>query len=330
MSTTRMRPACDRPGSNTSPGLRAAKVTVLVGLHRGALHRAGETVDPRRDVDRDHGPAPCAELVGEPGGVAFEGAAEAGAVHRVDREVGPAERARQTDAGRPRTRARPRARARPNVRARVAATRPSPPLLPLPHTITTRRPYHRRSVRRASHATARTGALHEDADRRAGGDRAAIGAPIASGVSDGLTSAPPTRDHDRHRGGVRVRERQLPVGARRASRRVRRRPVQRERRRAALVRAPPRRRGSRTRRDPRRAPSSPLPWPRTAPPGSSRDRADRTAYSRSSVREQAVGERGRRCSASRNRSTSTRSVPSPTILDGPIRASGRPARTRAR
>ena len=35
------------------------------------------------------------ELVGEPRRVAFEGAAEPGAVHRVDREVGVAERARE-------------------------------------------------------------------------------------------------------------------------------------------------------------------------------------------------------------------------------------------
>ena len=56
-----------------APGLRAANVTVRVGPHRRARHRAGEPVDPRGDVDRDHRARPAGELLGDPRGVVARG-----------------------------------------------------------------------------------------------------------------------------------------------------------------------------------------------------------------------------------------------------------------
>ena len=47
-------PASAAPGCWCSPRLCAAKVTVSVGAHRGAEHRAGVGVDAARQVERDH------------------------------------------------------------------------------------------------------------------------------------------------------------------------------------------------------------------------------------------------------------------------------------
>ena len=131
-----------RPGSNSRPGLQRGEADRLVRAHRLAAHLAGRAVDPRRDVDREHVVRPTrANARGHQRGVALERAAEAGAEHRVDREVARA-RARgaapaSVDAVGQRELVDTDARA---PRSRAAATRPSAPLLPLPHTTTTRRP----------------------------------------------------------------------------------------------------------------------------------------------------------------------------------------------
>ena len=175
MSTTRMLPGVRPARLEHEPGLARREGDGAGGLHRGALHRAGETVDPRRNVDRDHGPAPRAELVGEPRGVAFEGAAEAGAVHRVDRDVGAAERARQmtpVDTGRELDHVHPHApafeRGGGNQAVATVVSLPAHDHRPVPVPTPERPPCLPRD--RAS------GALHEDGDRRAGGDRALVGA----------------------------------------------------------------------------------------------------------------------------------------------------------
>ena len=200
MSTTLMLPACDRPGSNTRPGFRAGERDGAAGAHRGAVHRAGETVDTRRDVDRDHRSAPRA---------------------RAGRRTMP-RRLRARRGSRCRTSRRPRRRRAPSARASprrstpdassttctrmpqrssaVAVTRPSPPLLPFPHTTTARRPYTASVVRRTSHATARPARSMSTRDRRAGRDRALVGASHRFGREDGLArlrprprSPPPSR-----------------------------------------------------------------------------------------------------------------------------------------
>ena len=55
MSATRTSPARLRPGSNRRPGLRAAKVVVAVGATGRPPRLAGEAVDARGDVGREHG-----------------------------------------------------------------------------------------------------------------------------------------------------------------------------------------------------------------------------------------------------------------------------------
>ena len=64
MSTTRTSPAKERPGSNTSPGLSAAKVTVRSARHREAQALAGQSVDTRRDVD-GHDPLSLSDRRGQ-------------------------------------------------------------------------------------------------------------------------------------------------------------------------------------------------------------------------------------------------------------------------
>ena len=89
MSTTRTRPARGRPGSNSRPGFSAAKQTVSSGAHRVAAHFARRAVDARRDVDRERRRRRLARAcAATQRRVALERAAESGAEHRVDREVG--------------------------------------------------------------------------------------------------------------------------------------------------------------------------------------------------------------------------------------------------
>ena len=159
------RPAHSAPGSSTAPILAAPNVTVRSRAHGVALDRAGGAVHAGGDVDRhDRGrrPAFSASIAAaqSPSGMPAEPRAE----DRVDRYVGARELALQARRGRtvgrrvpPRRAARrcsaagsrgSSGRLRPTGPPRAmpqrarwrAATRPSPPLFPLPHTTTARRP----------------------------------------------------------------------------------------------------------------------------------------------------------------------------------------------
>ena len=174
MSTTLTLPAWDRPGLEHEPGLSRRERHRGGGAHCRSLYRTGETVDTRRNVHRDHRSAPRAELIGEPCRVAFERAAEARAVHRVDRDVGARERAGEPaaidtrcelDHVHPHTPAFQRGRGDQTVTAVVAFPahhdRPTPVT---PSGGTAHLPCDRAS-----------GTLHQHGDRRTGRDRALIG-----------------------------------------------------------------------------------------------------------------------------------------------------------
>ena len=176
MSTTRTRPACERPGSNTSPGLRAAKVTVL-----DRRCTAVPCTAPVRPSTPDGmstattGPPHAPSVVGEPRGVAFEGAVEPGAVHRVDREVGRRARARQLTPVDDPTRARPRATRTPQRSSTRGGHQAVATVVALPahdHRAVSVATPERPACLPGDRAS---GAFHEDVDRRAGGDRALVG-----------------------------------------------------------------------------------------------------------------------------------------------------------
>ena len=108
-------------GPHRRPGVAPVSPSTPDGMSTASTARAGSVArgDPRR--------------------VTFEGAAEAGAVHRVDHDVGRRSarvEPRAVDAG---GELEQRRRGRPS-REHRAATRPSPPLLPFPQTTTTRAP----------------------------------------------------------------------------------------------------------------------------------------------------------------------------------------------
>ncbi len=95
MSATCTRPACERPGSNNSPGLSAAKQIVVVRVHRFAACCAGCAVDTGGDVDRERRERAIRERARGERAVAVEGTAEPGAEHCVDCKVGALQRARK-------------------------------------------------------------------------------------------------------------------------------------------------------------------------------------------------------------------------------------------
>ena len=179
-----------------APGVRSSRLEHETGLsrgerhraggtHRGAVHRTGETVDTRRNVDRDHRSAPVAELVGKPCRVAFERAAEAGAIHRVDRDVGAHERAREPaaiDTGCELDHLHPHAPAFERGRGDQAVA--SVVAFPAHH----HRPTPVAPSGRAAYLPRHRppGALHQHGDRGAGRDRALVGASHRVGREDGL------------------------------------------------------------------------------------------------------------------------------------------------
>ena len=110
------------------PGLERGERHGRVGPHRAVRRLAGQPVDTRGDVDREHRRATGI------GRVVL--AAEPGAVGGVDHEVARAA-SRVPSAVAASTTVDTHARAR----SRRAASRPSLPLLPFPATTTTRRPY---------------------------------------------------------------------------------------------------------------------------------------------------------------------------------------------
>ena len=125
------RPRPRRPATSRlehRPGFSAANVTVRTADRAPAALLAGRARRRRSGCRRRAPGAP-------PGSGASVLAAEPGAVGGIDDEVGggqPGGRVRGVDHLR---------RARPRRRSRRAAARPSAPLLPLPATTTTRRPY---------------------------------------------------------------------------------------------------------------------------------------------------------------------------------------------
>ena len=243
MSATTTLAGYERPGSNTTPGFPPRRRSPC-GLARTQVspeNRPREPVDARWDVDRDRGAVPTRpglprrrtrrrppSAPRNPVPNIASTATWASASAHVNASVRP------NPVGGLRTHgsAAPARPARP-------ATSPSPPLLPLPHTSTTRCPVrHRPRPARTSQATARPARVHEH--RRPGCRRrscAESASFIASGVRTGSIRAPRAEgEHHRHRGGVGVRERELPGPAPpRSAASVAATPLQCEQRRAGVV-----------------------------------------------------------------------------------------------
>ena len=141
MSATVTTPACERPGSNSRPGFRAANVTVRSALTAGPSIAPVKPVDARRDVDgNDRRPAVRPRC--RPPTPRHPRASPVKPVPNIasTKTSARAERALEACRARSRLPAQTCRPALPSPRSTRAATRPSPPLLPLPHTTTARRP----------------------------------------------------------------------------------------------------------------------------------------------------------------------------------------------
>ena len=217
---------------------------------------------------------------------------------------------------------------RPAWRSSRAATRPSPPLLPLPQTIAIRPGGHalgdhaREALPRALHQLERR-------DRRFSRSPSGRSRASARRRAAARASAAGSSQH-RHRAGhaLGVGERDLDRdaelgGARGARGRPAARRAARRRRRA------PRRRASRRRAA--RAPWPPPPWRRSARRGGGRARPRSAANARSPSVNSRSASRGRRSRARARRSISSRSRPTP--VTGPagyrLFAAGQPQRPSA-
>ena len=151
MSATTTCPAWKRPGATTSPSFGPWKVTVRSASHGGSGHLARRGVDPRGEVDRDHGLPARVDPLDRRGRLGPGRAAEARAEEGVDHDVGArgvvrldAPRALLAQDRAPRSARRRRSRRR-RRRPRSAA--------------------RRGRARSASAATARARALHQLAGR---------------------------------------------------------------------------------------------------------------------------------------------------------------------
>ena len=153
MSITRTSPACALPGAIQSPGLAAWKVAVAPARTAAPCDLAGRGVDAARHVacDDDSASGPGrVDRLDRAGGGLTRLAREAGAEDRIDDPGGAVERTGDRTAraacpealvvgprvapqlvGQPSSSTRA---SRPSSRSSRAATNPSPPLLPLPHT----------------------------------------------------------------------------------------------------------------------------------------------------------------------------------------------------
>src|SRR5829696_5416188 len=234
MSATTISPASARPGSNTRPGLRAANVTV----------RVARTTGPHTVPVRPSTPDGMSTASTSPPKWPSCSTAHAASPSSVPRNPVPyiasTTRSAAASARTHRRRSMPAASSKTLVRtpqlwSTRAATRPSPPLLPLPHTSTTRRPYVPCRARRTVHATARPARSMSTSTGVPEAMARASAAAIASGVTTTSTRASAEREHDRHGGRVGVRERHLPRAHPARLRQRGGRAVQRERGRAAVV-----------------------------------------------------------------------------------------------
>ena len=147
-------PACVRPGSKSSPGLSAAKHTVS----------CARTASPRTSPVAPSTPDGMSTasvgtpVVGERAGPR-SAASPSSAPRNPVPNIASIARSARASARRNAGSSTPSASASsstptPRARRRRAATTPSAPLLPLPHTTTTRRPYAPPSMRNACRATA--------------------------------------------------------------------------------------------------------------------------------------------------------------------------------
>ena len=193
-------PACVAAGLEHEPGLGRRERDGAIGADRrrlGPRRSSPSTPDGMSTATHGHRRR-RRDRCDDPRGVAVERAAEPGAEHRVDDDVGAVERADEPRRGRRRRRARTTSTRTPQARSASAATRPSPPLLPLPQTITTAAAVGT-AARVADRPRDRAPGARPSA-RRSGVPAAIVRAsasPISAGVTSGITSAP-----QRHRDGA--------------------------------------------------------------------------------------------------------------------------------
>ena len=126
------------PGVRTArfeqqPRLQRNEAHGRVGVDRVAADFTGQAVDARRDVDRERRHRGRTRGDRDRRRRAVERAAESGAEHRIDEEVGAREGTYEHDRGSNVSSIANSSTPTPRCRSTRAATRPSAPLLPLPH-----------------------------------------------------------------------------------------------------------------------------------------------------------------------------------------------------
>jgi hypothetical protein len=197
------------PRLEHQPGLARREGHGARGAHRRAGDLAGEAVDPRGDVDRDHRNAARVEALRDVCGIALQLAPEAGAVHRVDRHVGsgqfPVERGvvdsgSELEHGDPHAPRAQRVRGDEPVAAVVALAAHHDRALPVA------------TAEDVAHlpGNGAPGARHQQRDRRSRRNGAPVGFPHRLGCDeqfhDPIASPLAQRHRDGHRGGLGVGE----------------------------------------------------------------------------------------------------------------------------
>ena len=291
MSTTMRSPAACLPGAIQCPGLAAANVTVAVARDRHARGLARSTrrrrwrCPPRRPARRTTAIASIASAAAPRGSpskpvpkIASTTTAASSSARGSNGSCAPSRR-RRFSAASPRyssgSASSSTRTVRPKPRSRRPATRPSPPLLPLPQTIAIG---PRGTSRSVCSVRPGPGALHEVQRRdaalldRPAVDRAhLLGAeerlePVGQRPRPALTRSAPSRRRPRSPWSASSRSRPA-RRARRARRAARRR----------VARPPPRPRCRAGSRPPGAAPWRPPPWRRSAPRGAGRAARARAA-----------------------------------------------------
>ena len=184
MSATSTSPAWPAPGWNTSPGLSAENVTVCEACTASPSTPPVWPFTPDGMSTATHGPSTAstapATHAASPSSAPRNPVPNMASTNASARSSARSQSWRSTPASSVNTSTRT-----PHSRRARAVTCPSPPLLPLPHTTTTRRPYVPPISRRTVHATARPARSMSTST----GVPAAIvrrsASPISAGVSTG-------------------------------------------------------------------------------------------------------------------------------------------------
>src|SRR5260370_52535 len=154
MSATSTSPAWPAPGWNTSPGLSAENVTVCEACTASPSTAPVRPFTPDGMSTATHGPSTAstasATHAASPSSAPRNPVPNMASTNASARSRARSQSWRSTPASSVNTSTRT-----PHSRRARAVTSPSPPLLPLPHTTTTRRPYVPPISRRTVHATAR-------------------------------------------------------------------------------------------------------------------------------------------------------------------------------